>query len=56
MSIDPCSTCGAPARIKQGDAPRRLGEKVARTTEVRVCSNPDCSTNNPRTRRLGDTV
>lgn len=55
MAIDPCSICGSAARVEQREHPRRLGEATARTTDVRVCTSPECPSNTGN-RRLGDAV
>lgn len=55
-STDPCRMCGAPVRLVEGTAPKRVGEATARTVMRRHCTSPDCRANNGGPRRSGESV
>lgn len=54
VSGEPCHTCSAPVAIVPITIRRAGGTAPG---EGRTCTNPDCRTNGPRSRRrLGDKV
>ena len=52
----PCRVCGSPVRLREGQAPRAIGEVRPQTEKIRVCTNRDCDTNHRDRRAIGMVV
>lgn len=54
---DPCQTCGARVRVQrvQVGGSESVAEPRPDRADIRICTNPDCSTNSSE-RSVGDVV